>query len=434
MAENLLAPVEITRGEGAELPEPAWVRDLREAAADRFQSMEWPTPMEEEWRRTDLSRFDLSRFAGLPTQPRPLLPAPQGALPEGFAGSVTLETGATARVFLAGYANEQGVRLLDLREALEEYEDPLRRLFESGLREADNRFIPWHYSGPAEGAVLAVPPGVQVPEPFLIDVRTNGHGPLAAPRIVVLVGQGARVAVIQRSVGPAASEGACNALCELAVEDGARLAFHEAQELGERTLVFRHCRATVGAGARLLHFDAAFGGRLVKSRMDCSLLGSGADAQLKGVYFPHRGQHMDIRTVQRHAAPSASSRGFYKGAVQDDGRAIFQGLIEVSPGASRTDAFLTNRNLVLNDGARSDSIPSLKIGNNDVKCSHGSTTGRIDEAQMFYLQSRGMSRAEAREMLVTGYFEEIAGDAPDAFRSRVLEAVRARLLPAEKGL
>ena len=104
------------------------------------------------------------------------------------------------------------------------------------------------------------------------------------------------------------------------------------------------------------------------------------------------GQHMDIRTVQRHQSPRATSRAYYKGAVAGGGRTIFQGLIEVATGASGTDAYLTNRNLILGEAARSDSIPTLKIGNNDVKCSHGSTTGKLSADELFYLESRGLLR------------------------------------------
>ena len=158
--------------------------------------------------------------------------------------------------------------------------------------------------------------------------------------------------------------------------------------------------------------------------------GKGSEAFLNGVYFCRDGQHMDIRTVQRHHSPSATSRAYYKGAVASGGRSVFQGLIEVDPGASGTDAYLTNRNLILGDAARSDSIPTLRIGNNDVRCSHGSTTGRLSEEELFYLESRGLSRVESREMLVMGYFEDLLDHAPEAYREGALEQIRERLASA----
>ncbi len=139
---------------------------------------------------------------------------------------------------------------------------------------------------------------------------------------------------------------------------------------------------------------------------------------------------MDIRTVQNHFSPRATSRAYYKGAVAGGGRTIFQGLIEVGTGASGTDAFLSNKNLILGDAARADSIPTLRIGNNDVKCSHGSTTGRLNDEELFYLESRGISPADAREMLVTGYFEDLLTTAPERFRDDALSCIRERLTRA----
>ena len=251
------------------------------------------------------------------------------------------------------------------------------------------------------------------------------------PHVVVLLGQGAHAKVVQRTAAQGPGPLLWNAATDLSVADAGALSYFESQELPAETLVFRNGRCRMGRDSRFRNVESSFGGRLVKTRLDCSLEGSGAEARLEGMYFPRRGQHMDIRSVQHHAAPRSSSRAYYKGAVKDDGRAIFQGLIEVSPGAAGTDAFLTNRNLVLNDGARSDSIPGLKIGTNDVKCSHGSTTGRIDADHLFYLRSRGLSEGEAREMLVTGYFEELVGDAPESYRQTVLDAVRGRLSSVE---
>jgi Fe-S cluster assembly protein SufD len=234
--------------------------------------------------------------------------------------------------------------------------------------------------------------------------------------------------VVQRIAGGEGPQGMlCNAGVDLRLADAAALQFCEAQELDPSALYFRHARASVGRDSSLRHFDAAFGGRLVKTRIDCGLDGAGAEAHLDGVYFCRKDQQMDIRTVQNHRSPRASSRAYYKGAIEGGGRTVFQGLIEVAPGAAGTDAFLTNRNLILGEAARSDSIPTLKIGNNDVKCSHGSTTGRLNDEELFYLQSRGLSTEEAREMLVIGYFEDLLGPALEKFREDSLACIRDRL-------
>jgi len=126
-----------------------------------------------------------------------------------------------------------------------------------------------------------------------------------------------------------------------------------------------------------------------------------------------------MRTVQYHLQRAGQSRAFFKGAVAGNGRSVYQGLIEVDEAAPGTDAYLTNKNLILNDGARADSIPCLRIKTDDVKCSHGSTTGKLDEEALFYLMSRGLSRDSARKELITAFFEELIETAPEAERERL---------------
>ncbi len=390
--------------------------------------MSWPTTSDEEWRRTDVSGINTLSFVPAAVRANERKPAAGGR--SGFAGTLRLDAGLLVESSLAQEWKSRGVRLLSLDEALEELEKPLADIFDEGIDAADNRFAVWHYASWTHGACLVVPPGLEIPEPFLIDFTERGSGVLSSPHVVVVLGEGARASVIQRIDGDekAADERIlCNAGLDLVLADAAGLAYHEAQHLGPQSLYFRHARTRSGRDSLLRHYDAALGSRLVKTRIDCGLAGKGSEAYLNGVYFCREGQHMDIRTVQRHHSPSATSRAYYKGAVASGGRTVFQGLIEVDVGASGTDAYLTNRNLVLGDGARSDSIPTLRIGNNDVRCSHGSTTGRLSDEELFYLESRGLSRSEAREMLVIGYFEDLLDRAPELYREGTLERIRSRL-------
>ncbi len=409
--------------------EPLWMNALRSQARERFEEMKWPTTSEEEWRRTDVSRLDLGSFAPAPI----VTPAcPREGDPGAAAGAIRFEAGTCTEVSLSAESRDRGVRLLPLDNALEEFEAPLRKLYEKAMSEADNRLIAWHYSSLSHGALLWVPPGVEIREPFHVDFREDGAGRMSAPHLVVMLGTGARAEVVQRisGVGEGATGLLCNAAMDLVLADAAGLQLFERQDLGSDDLYFRHARAEVGRDASLRHFDAEFGSRLAKSRVDCALTGPGAEAFLDGVYYCGARQHMDLRTVQRHLSPKASSRAVYKGAVGGGGRTVFQGLIEVAPGAAGTDAFLTNRNLILGEAARSDSIPTLRIGNNDVKCSHGSTTGRLNAEEMFYLKSRGFSEADAREMLVIGYFEDLLAPAPKSYRDDALTRIRERLRAA----
>ncbi|MGO9309148.1 MAG: Fe-S cluster assembly protein SufD [Spirochaetia bacterium] len=405
------------------------MRTLRSRARESFETMKWPTTSEEEWRRTDVSRLGLDSYAPAPA----LTPAcPRETAPEIGAGLIRFQANKCIEVGLNAQWQEAGVRLLPLDNALEEFEAPLAALYEQALADIDNRFLAWHYTALSHGALLLVPPGLEIKEPIFIDFEESGAGVMSAPHVAVLLGAGSRASVVQRITARngAAAGLLCNAVVDVRLADAAGLRYWEQQELSPSDLYVRHVRAQVGRDSSLRHFDAEFGARWAKARVDCSLDGPGAEAFLDGAYYCGSGQHMDLRTVQRHRSPKATSRAVYKGAVAGGGRTIFQGLIEVAPGASGTDAYLTNRNLILGEGARSDSIPTLKIGNNDVKCSHGSTTGRLNAEELFYLESRGLSDAEAREMLVIGYFEDILTPAPDAFRDGALAAITGRLRAA----
>lgn len=407
--------------------EPLWMKSLRAEAQKRFAAMAWPTTSEEEWRRTDVSRLGLDSFAAV----EPAKPAcPREGDPGTTAGFIRFDATRCTEAAIAPEWGAQGVRLVPMDLALEEFETQLHEMFKNALDSADNRFLAWHYATWSHGALLWVPAGVEVREPFLIDMDEHGQGSMSAPHIAVILGQGAHASVVQRttSSGDAAGDGLLsNAVVDLRLGDAAGLIYHEVQELGSRSLSFRHTRAEVGRDASLRHCAAEFGSRLVKTRTECNLVGPGAEAFLDGIYYCTKGQHMDLRTVQNHRSPKATSRAYYKGAVAGGGRTVFQGLIEVAEGASGTDAYLTNRNLILGEAARSDSIPTLRIGNNDVKCSHGSTTGKLNAEELFYLESRGYSAADAREMLVVGYFEDLLTTAPESYREDALTSIRDRL-------
>ena len=300
----------------AERMEPAWMRTLRSQAHERFDSMPWPTTADEEWRRTDVSRLGLASYVAAEL---PKAACPREGETGEAAGSIHFEGGRCTEASLDPELRDAGVRLLPLELALEEFETPLYRLFKAAIEEADNRLVAWHYGAWSHGAFLWVPAGLEIAKPFFIDFAEGGAtGTLTSPHVAIIVGEGARASVAQRIHGEDAQI-LCNAGVNLGLSDASGLKLFEAQELGPSSLYFRNGRADVGRDASLRHVDAAFGGKLVKTRMECALSGRGAEAYLDGVYYCRDGQHMDIRTVQRHQSPRATSRAYYKGAVAGGG-------------------------------------------------------------------------------------------------------------------
>jgi Fe-S cluster assembly protein SufD len=308
----------------------------------------------------------------------------------------------------------------------------LRRLLTETAAWDENRMYPFHYSAWTHGVLLYVPSSVLIEEPFVVSFSEGGDGRFSIPHVVGVVGSGADATLIEQVHGTEEegevflSDGA-----DLEVGAGGRFSFFARHDLNIDSSTVSNGFGRIGRDAHLHHFLSSFGGMFSKFRFDAALLDQGADALIDGIYFANEDQHMDMRTVQDHRGPHTGSRTFYKGAVKDEARSVYQGLIKVDHDAPQTDAYLTNNNLILNDGARSDSIPSLQINTDDVKCSHGSTTGRIDQRQLFYLLTRGYNPTEARVMLVQGFFEELISRAPAVVQEELRNEVEERILAEE---
>lgn len=397
--------------------------DVQTPARRRFDELDWPTPQEEEWRRTDVTAFPFEEFTQHHDRTAPYLDGPrpltgiERTATFRFAGNRVVSSSES--VDLAGLGVEFAVIAPDGGA-------PQSVVHMLAAEPLTNRIEAWHYALPMHGAYLKVPRGVKLSLPLLVEHAESGSSHLANPHLSILVEDGASVEVIHY-VRSNEDRLLCNLGLDASIGDGASLSLVSVLDLGSQTTGFAHRNTTLGRDARFNHFEMVLGGKLTKTRNLVSLRGQGAEADLHGAYFGVEESHHDLRTVQYHQAPHTRSRAFYKGAVRDSARTVYQGLIEVDHEARQTDAYLSNRNLVLNDGARADSIPSLKIRTNEVKCSHGSTTGRVDEEQLFYLMSRGFPETEARRAIIEGYFEDVTRHAPEASREELMDRIAGRL-------
>jgi Fe-S cluster assembly protein SufD len=194
---------------------------------------------------------------------------------------------------------------------------------------------------------------------------------------------------------------------EILLGPEARLRFVNLQDWGRGVWHFAHQKAVLDRDASLQWTIAALGCRLSKVNQHVSLVGAGANTQVNGVMFTEGKQHLAYHTLQHHEAPHCRSDFLYKSALQDRSRTVWRGMIKVDAAAQRTDGYQRNDNLLLSDRARSDSIPGLEIEADDVRCTHGSTTGKVDEELVFYAMCRGFTRKEAIRMIVTGFFQQI---------------------------
>src|SRR5919199_1049119 len=204
-----------------------------------------------------------------------------------------------------------------------------------------------------------------------------------------------------------------NGAVELFVGEGSSLRYVSLQNWERNVLHFNTIRSRTEKDATINSLVVSLGSLLSRTNVEAGLEASGSDSEMLGLYFADSDQLLDHHTLQDHISPNAHSDLLYKGALRDESLAVFSGLIRVEPGAQKTDAYQTNRNLILGtDEAMAVSLPNLEIMADDVKCSHGSTTGQVDDVELFYLMSRGIPRKEAEKLVVFGFFGEVTSRVP----------------------
>ena len=353
----------------ARLPGPEWMQERRAAAAERFADSGLPTEAEEVWRYSRISELDLDAY--------------------------TLATHS------AHVEAPDGVVITQLDDAPDGDE-----VLGSVAASSTDAFTELGTAFVTGGLIVDVPRGVVVEQPITIVHEVNADGSAVFPRTIVRLGESAQVTVVEhhRSADVAAFVGP---VVELDVGAAARLSYTVVQELGPRVWQTAYQASRVGRDAELRSAAVALGGDYARLRTDSRLEGQGATSYLLAVYFGAGSGMHDFRTMQDHVAPATTSDLLFKGAVAGTAKSVYSGLIRVRKEARGTNAFQTNRNLVLSEGAGAESVPNLEIETNDVRCSHASAVGPIDEDQRYYLESRGIPPQIAERLIVIGFFTEV---------------------------
>ncbi|NOX38565.1 MAG: Fe-S cluster assembly protein SufD [Calditrichaeota bacterium] len=396
--------------------EPEWMVQFREEALALFRMLPWPTTNDEEWRRTHIDHIDFNAFqlldeAVTATEPKAVAD-PRWAGQIRFRGYQTVEASVNPELL------QKGVLFTSLADALNRQPELIREYFMTrNVRPADGKFEALHGAFWTHGVVLYVPPQVEIELPFLAVFEEPAQQNVTMPHVLIVLDRGARATLLTEAYSTGDGRSLRNAVVNVFLGDNADIRFTELQNLNEQTFNFMNGWSEIQRDARFYSLLANFGSELTKNRFGGGIVGAGASAELHGVYFAHRHQHFDQRTIQYHQAPAATSNVLYKGVVKDKAHTIYQGLIRVFKHAQKTDAYQSNKNLSLNDGARADSIPSLEIETNDVRCTHGATVGKVSEEEIFYLMSRGLSRLDAKKLLVAGFLDEVILQAPESVQT-----------------
>jgi Fe-S cluster assembly protein SufD len=359
---------------------PEFVRTLRKNAFEAFRTLPIPSQETEEWRYTDLSAFDLDFDARPPGH-----------------------TLTTSNQSLEG----TGVVFCDLDRAAEEHPDLVEGALHGLVPVDRTTFTALHAAFRTGGTFLYVPKDVRIELPLQTATSLHDDGTVVFPHTVLVAEAGADVTLIDRFVSPDLPRAFSNAIAEIFVGDGAHVRYASIQEWGSGVTHLAIQRATVGRDAEFRSLAVGFGGSLARAEAETVLAGPGGSSEMLGVFFADGTQHFDHRSVQDHVAPNCTSDLLYKGALRDASRAVYSGWVHVRPGAQKTNAMQTSRNIVLSEHAKADAIPNLEIEANDVRCGHAASVGPVEEETLFYLESRGIPRAEAERLIVTGFFQEV---------------------------
>jgi Fe-S cluster assembly protein SufD len=363
------------------LDEPGWLAERRLQAFDVFEKLDLPDPKGDEWRYTDVRKFDFSGF-DLPKERRGAIEAP------------------------AELASK-GVVFTDLRTAARDHPDLLKEHFFTEVPVEEHKFTALHGAFLSDGVFVYVPRGVEVEMPLEVLRDIEGAGS-TFPHTTIVVDVQASLTFVDRFRSEDADARALSSsVVEVEARSGATVNYISLQEWGRNVQHFQTQRFTGDRDATVRSLAVNLGSAFARTQVECVLRGEGSFSEMLGLYFADSDQHFAQRTLQSHNAPHATSDLLYKGALKERSRSEYSGLIKVLKGAQGTDAYQANRNLVLSEDAMAHSIPQLEIEANEVRCTHGATVSPVEEEHLFYLMSRGIDRVTAQKLVVFGFFGEV---------------------------
>lgn len=403
------------------LNEPQWLQAKRLEAWETFTKLPYPTTRTEEWKYTDITEVPFEELLlELPKGRASEIPqAVKDRLAQAQLSGYAVFVGADlVQVDLPEELKAQGVVFTSLHQAIAQHPE----LVEANLFKAVN----WHdlvgtqQSRPenskipalnaalfTHGVFLYIPKNVEFSKPIGVFKYLEG-GRLSGSRTLIVGDVNSQAVYIEEYISPAKVAPSVNtSSTEIIVGNGAKVRHAHIQLLGQGFYHFHRQRAHLKRDAALNDLVVNMGASLSRAEVQSEMLGPGSSSEMLGLYFTTGQEHVDHYTLQHHVADHAYSDVLYKGAAKDQSRTVYAGLIKVEQGAQKTDAYQTNRNLLLSEEARSDSVPQLEIGANDVKCSHGSSTAPVAPEELFYLMSRGLPRHMAQQILVKGHMTDV---------------------------
>jgi len=399
---------------------PPWRRDQMLSAFRVFEALEEPTGAEEDWRYVEFAT-PFSSLAAVDQPGNALGAGPFLSSVARTSGRVLIVDGAVLEVSSEGDVARPFAELGD---------DP----GVGGLVPIDhNKLTAAHSAFSTDGVVIEIPRGSVMTDPLVVEIQAVTEGSASFPHVVVRVGQNAEasVLVVYRS-----AEGVRLLMVpeiDLEISAGGRLRYLAVQGLDHAATSVVHQRVVLGRDATARIGEVGLGAKLGRLDLGVRLSGDGSSLEVVGLYFGEGQQALDYRMVITHEGKHTTSDVFLKGAVEDDAQSVFSGLLRIEKDAKGTSTFETNRNLVLSENAKAQSVPNLEILCDDVVCGHGSSVGPLEKEHLYYLQSRGLNRIRAERLLIRGFFQEVIDRLPiEAVGAPISEEVFRRFVTAQE--
>ena len=391
---------------------PDWFREQQHAAWEKFESIPRPTRKDQPWRFSNVDLLDLAPFklsGTVSDQARAAILEQSDGLDEVaarlvFAGDQLLE-----RDVVSEQLSKRGVIFQPLERAIVEHADLFRKYFMSTeVSLGSAKFAALHQALVSTGTFLFVPRGVEIDQPIEIFHWLAGENATVFPHLLLVTDELAKVTVIEhfRSLDRNQRGFACG-VNDLLAGPGAKVTYVCAQNWGDKVVALQMNTTAVDHDASAMSLNLNLGSRYSRFESLSRLVGEGARSDLLAVAVATNEQEFDARTLQDHISPHTASDLLYKNALDDRARCTFGGLIRVEPHAHFTDAYQKVRNLLLSDDSEANSMPGLEILADNVRCTHGATSGQINEEEMFYLRSRGIPVPVAQRLIVTGFLNEV---------------------------
>ncbi len=388
---------------------PPWLHELRREGIDRFAALGFPSLKEEEWRFTrtrPIAEVDFRLAAEARPQDGAMLTS--RTFDDSQCHRLVLSNGRFDPRLSRTSELPRGVRIGALAEAMRDNGDRIRELLKRGTRDSQ-RFAALNTAFLSDGVYIEIAEGVVLDRAIhVIHATTPSSAPtMTHPRVVIVAGKNSDAVVVESFFGAGDGSYFTNAVAQIDVGENAGLRHYRVQRESTAAFHVGFQHATLSKSARFSTLSVTMGGSLVRNDIHTLLEGEGIDARVDGLYLAGARQHVDNHTFIRHGQPHCHSFELYKGILDDKARGVFNGRIFVDPVAQKTDAKQENNCMLLSDEARINSNPQLEIFADDVKCTHGAAIGKTDDTAIFYLRSRGIPHAEARDLMVYAFASEV---------------------------